>query len=138
MKWIIIICSISFLLITGCSSTQETVKEEENIYVFDEIPEDTIEMELEDLPPAEISAPESKYYVVQIGAFTTRDKAEKFISDSRKKLKNEFSINYNGEANLFVVQIDILFESRKEAEALRNKLWKMKDYKDAWILTVTR
>jgi cell division septation protein DedD len=131
-------CAIT-LIFSACSSQKETIKETppEDIYVFDELPEDDTPVVYEELPPASSGAL-SKYYIVQVGAFTTRDKAENFAAEAKAKLKHEVSINYSSEVNLFVVQLEPSFADRKDAEAKRNQLWKLKDFKDAWILTVTK
>lgn len=104
-------------------------------YVFD-LPEDTTA----NFNEAPVSEPELnvEYYLVQIGAFTTKDKAEKFASDNKSKIKKEIQISYNEQVNLFVVQLSPLFTEKKEAEKLRNELWKDPAFKDAWILTVTK
>lgn len=128
------------LLLSACSSVEETAKEEEekpdpDVYVFD-APEDA-DAYFTDVPVSE-PALNIKYYLVQIGAFTTKEKAEKFSEESKPKLNKELQITYSDDVNLFVVQLAPVFTDRKEAEKVRNALWKTKDFKDAWILTVTK
>ena len=114
----------------ACSSTDKTVKEkqtDEN-YIFDEVPpEDYYTFET----PTEKS---NVVYTVQIGAFSTLDRAKMFADESRLKLKKDIKVNFNNKNNLYVVQIHPPFNSKSEAENYRDKLWKMDDYNDAWIL----
>jgi len=135
-----------FLLIAsfvyfGCSPSQETMNEEEtkpdDVYVFDEIPADTVQLQSESavedslflLPPSI-----SKYYI-QLGAFTTKEKANVFASSSRKTLKKEVFVKFSPDVELFVVHLPA-FNTREEAEKLRNELWKKKEFQDAFILTI--
>jgi hypothetical protein len=121
----------------ACSSSEQTVSDKkEEVYVFDSVPADTSLK----LPEFVIEYPSLNvtYYVVQIGAFTTRERAEKFSEDSRKKLGKDLTISFSNNVNLFVVQLSPLYTSRQEAEKMRNYLWTIDDFKDAWILTVSK
>ena len=122
----------------GCSSTQETVKEENkgDVYVFDEVPTDTVNLDIEPIKEPAISLPPmvTKYYV-QIGAYTTRDKADEFASASRKSLKREVFVKFSPDVELVVVHL-VAFNTREEAENVRNELWNKKEFKDAFILTI--
>jgi cell division protein FtsN len=146
---------ISFIL-PSCSSSEETIKkEEENIeeevYVFDEVPPDTsadIEEPEYKIPSdnvSDVEEPERSvpsisktYYKVQIGAFTTKEKAEEFVSGNRVKLQEDLDVTYNEEVHLYVVQLSSSFISKEEAEEVRNQLWQMEEYKDAWIVTINK
>ena len=132
---------ITAFLLISCSSSQETTttetKAEDSVYVFDEQPVDTATVPMNPEPAVTPPMP-GKYFIVQIGAFTTKDKAEDFANKSRVKLDKDIVVIYSNQVNLFVVQLTTPFNSRMEAEAVRNDLWKMPDYKDAWILTVTK
>ncbi|MBS4035695.1 MAG: SPOR domain-containing protein [Ignavibacterium sp.] len=122
------------LIISSCTPSEETVKKEE-VYVFDEIPSDnTI------TPPVTGEYPTlaETYYVVQIGAFTTKDRAESFADKSRKQLLNEISITYSERVSLYVVQIVPFYKSRQEAELVRNNLREISDFSDAWIITINK
>lgn len=118
--------------VSACSSSEETTKKED-VYVFDEVkPENTIEApETGDYPDLK-----ETYYVVQIGAFTTKERAEEFADFSRRKLSSELAINVRG--NLYVVQIVPFYKSRQEAEIVRDNLWQIPEFNDAWILTINR
>ena len=140
MKRSFVILIITALTFFGCSTSQETVKEEtsgeEEVYVFDEVPTDTVSLDIEPIKEPSITLPPmvTKYYV-QIGAFNTRDKADEFASASRKTLKREVFVKFSPDVELFVVHL-AAFKSREEAERVRNELWKKKEFKDAFILTI--
>lgn len=132
-----IILSISLLLFS-CSSTKEEVKEENknDVYVFDEVPNDSLNTEQIEKVGEEVSInSKSFWYVVQIGAFTTEDKANEFANYSKEKLNRELDVSFSNDVGLFVVQLKP-FKTRKEAETVRNQLWQMNDFKDAFILTI--
>ncbi|HSL88677.1 MAG TPA: SPOR domain-containing protein [Ignavibacteriaceae bacterium] len=122
------------LIISSCTPSEETTKKEE-VYVFDEIPsENTI------TPPVTGEYPTlaETYYVVQIGAFTTKERAESFADKSRQKLLNEISITYSERVSLYVVQIVPFYKSRQEAELVRDNLREISDFSDAWIITINK
>ena len=132
--YLLVSASIFFSLI-GCSSSQEAGKveketKEEEVYVFDEIPpEDTFKLE---------SPVQQTYetFVVQIGAFSTLERARQHAEDSRAKLNKDIKVEFNNRKNLYVVWIHPPYEERSLAEAYRNILWTDEDYKDAWIVTI--
>jgi cell division protein FtsN len=117
--------------ILSCSSSieetrKEEVSDEEETYIFDEIPENEFE---DEIPEEEL------YYLIQIGAFTTKQNAENFGEGSRKKLGKEISVSYNSDVNLFVVRLEMKFNNKKEAEIVRDELRKNEEFKDAWIVS---
>ena len=121
------------LLFTFCSSSKETGKEnekEDEIYIFDEDPpEDSYTFEK---PVSNVTF----LYKIQIGAFSTRERAKLFAEKSRRELNRGIGISYNDDVNLFVVQLDEKFSSEIEAERVRSNLWQMEDYNDAWIIPI--
>ena len=153
--------TVSFILLTlfvfACSSGNETVqkknKTEEEPYIFDAVgtvePEKPTEinkitspdssqvqekMKEEPKNEAEETVEEPMYFV-QIGAFTTQERAEEFVKEAKEILKNqEFTITFSDRVNMFVVQLPP-FKDRKEAEKVRNRLWKFDKFKDAFIVT---
>ncbi len=138
--FLISIITLFFLsiILQSCGTTQETTKEsgDDEVYVFDEIPEENI-INIYD-PETDPPYTGMKYFIVQIGAFTTKEKAENFAKTSRSKLNKEIEISYSNRVNLFVVHIKPFFTDRSDAEKLRNELWRLPDYNDAWILTVIK
>lgn len=127
-----VILLLSFFI--GCTTSQQS-SEEDKIYVFDEIPkENTI-----DAPKTgEYPNLNQTYYVVQIGAFTTKEKAESFAEMSKSKIKNEIDITYSDPVKLYVVQITPFYKSKKEAELVRDEIRQNPDFSDAWIVTINK
>lgn len=138
---------LSFLFVS-CSSSEKTtgttasdttaVSKKDSIYVFDQVPTPPAkEPEKDKVPPQNIEQPAAPvtYFVVQIGAFTTKDKAEEFAAASRKKIQEGINVSFNPDVNLYVVQLDNHYPSHEEAERVRNDLWKLNEFKDAWIVT---
>ncbi len=138
MKYILIFATILSVTYLGCSSSKEETKQEsqsKEIWVFDEIPDDTSK---EDINTEKIVKNErvTSYYV-QIGAFTTEDKANEFAAKSYEILKEKINVTFNSFLSLYVVRLEP-FESREKAESKRNSLWKMKNFSDAFIVTITK
>jgi len=122
------------LFLFGCTASKQS-NEEDKVYVFDDIPkEHTIEApktgEYPDLNQA--------YYVVQIGAFTTKDRAESFADMSKTKIKNNINITYSDAVKLYVVQITPFYRSKKEADLVRDEIRQLSEFSDAWIVTVNK
>ncbi len=127
----LIILILSFV---GCTSSQQSAGEDK-VYVFDEIPkENTIEAP----KTGEYPNLSETYYVVQIGAFTTKDRADQFAAMSRTKIKNDINITYSDAVKLYVVQINPFYKSKKEAELVRDEIRQIPDFNDAWIVTVNK
>jgi len=75
-----------------------------------------------------------KLYFVQLGAFTTQERAEEFIKKAEELLNEKsFTITFSDEKELFLVQLPP-FKDKKEAEKVRNRLWKYAQFKDAFIV----
>jgi hypothetical protein len=116
--------------IVSCSSSIEETREEEvseeEKYVFDEIPENEFE---DEIPEQELS------YLIQIGAFTTKQNAENFAELSRKKLGKEISVSFENDINLFVVRLEEKFNNKEAAEVVRDELRQSEEFKDAWVVS---
>ena len=135
----IIFSFVVILLLPSCASkevTKDNTPPKDTVYVFDQVSTDTIKKQLP--PPVEYSTIQTPYYLVQIGAFSTRDKAESFSGIAKTKLNYEMTIKYNDVIKLFVVQLSPPFVSRPEAEKVRNDIKQYKEYNDAWIVTVDK
>jgi cell division septation protein DedD len=128
------IAALLLLIFFSCTPAEETAKKEE-VYVFDEVP---VENTITPPPTGEYPVLTETYYVVQIGAFTTKDRAENFAESSRKKVLNEIGISYSETVNLYVVQIVPFYRSRQEAEMVRDNLRQSSDFNDAWIVTINK
>jgi len=125
---------IIVIFIAGCSATEQTATKEEipveeEIYVFDDIERDAVELENQI-----IEATKEMSYIVQVGAFSSKDKAEQFVKENQSKILQQMSIIFKEDINLFAVQLPAL-ETKDEAETLRNKLWQIPVFNDAFIIT---
>ena len=126
------------LLLPSCASkevTKDDTPKKDTVYVFDQVAPDTVKKQA---PPMENTTVQTPYYLVQIGAFSTRDKAESFSGIAKTKLNYDVKIKYNDVIKLFVVQLSPPFSSRPEAEKVRNDIRQYKEYNDAWIVTVDK
>lgn len=131
--------SLSFLIVTACSSSEETTqneqeKEEPEIYVFDDVtePVDTVEQKVIEQP--KVDPPTTTMYYVQVGAFTTKDRAEQFVKEKSSKTTYQLNITYSDEVRLFVIRLPG-FAAKAEAEKVRNEFWQSGVFNDAFIVT---
>ncbi len=147
-----------FIIFTlACSSSKEATSDtnssDQEVYVFDDVsdvndvPEETtttaVSHEAIEVPttqkvettPNPFSPPISVVdsYTVQVGAFSTKEKAENFLRDAENKIKYKLSIIQSEKSGFFVVQLSP-FESREAAEKARNELWTIPKFKDAFIV----
>jgi len=122
---------VLLLLSVSCSSSKQNTDEESDdsgVYVFDEVPSgDSFQIDNEEIDL-------NFNFFVQIGAFTTKASAEEFAEESAITLKKELEIKYNSISKLYTVRLVELFNSRIEAEKIRNELWQDDKFKDAWIV----
>jgi len=142
MKYFSIIILFVVFTFAGCSSSSETIKEDEQnnsqeIYVFDDVAaEDTLNLAGTDSVEVNENVPSdtTKQFIVQVGAFNTKEAAEKFVASNKAKINFEMQISYNGNVKLYVIQLPAL-DNRIEAESIRNKLWATENFHDAFIIT---
>lgn len=127
--------SINIIFFISCSSSEETqvksqTDEKDTIYVFDEIPpEDTFKFES--------PVPQSTdVYVIQIGAFSTFDRAKEFADQSWAQLNKEIKVEFKQDKNLYVVWIYPPYIDKSSAESYRSNIQLGGDFKDAWIVIV--
>ena len=138
-KLFLLLVSISFVFVIGCSSSEEQTKKENESeiqkeeYVFDApaIDSTTDQSKVEKIPTP-VAEPEKKF-VVQIGAFTTKARADERAAFAKKKLAKEIIVSFSDEFKLYVVQLKP-FATRAEADLVKNELWNSKDFKDAFIV----
>ncbi len=98
------------------------------------VKEPEIEKKEENIPSNTPTTETPKLYFVQLGAFTTQDRAEEFIKQAEELLETKtFTITFNDEKELFLVQLPP-YKDKKEAEKVRNRLWKYDLFKDAFIV----
>ncbi len=139
---------LPFLFIS-CTGSKDNVENQngisgaDSVYVFDQ-PVTTpkhdsvmVKPKVESKPPAPPAPKQiNYYYIVQIGAFSTKDKASAFADSVKKDLKYAIEISYSSTVSLYVVHLMPPYKSKAEAENVRNELWKMNKFKDAWILMI--
>jgi cell division protein FtsN len=118
---------------SSCSSSEETTNKKDNdgndVYVFDEIPENDAANDNKN------NANKMSYvYLIQIGAFESKINAEEFTAKSELKLGEKLDVTFNDEEKLYVVRFRRVFNTRNEAEKIRNELWQTEDFRDAWII----
>ena len=125
---------ILLLFSVSCSSSKQITDEqkaEDEIYVFDEVPIDDSQP-FDVLPPKEVE----RNYVIQIGAFSSKDNADKFAEESKIILSEDVKVDYNERISLYVVTLSRIFNSRMSATIRRNDLWRYKEFSDAWLKEV--
>jgi len=145
--YLISVVFLSFIL-AACSATQKTTEnakdesspgnKKDSVYVFDEVktPQPVKTTEKQNAQQNDESQNITyTYYVVQVGAFSTKDRADEFVAKNKNKVQDEMNISFNPAVNLYVVQLATHYSSHDEAENMRNQLWKMSEFKDAWIVT---
>jgi cell division protein FtsN len=136
-KYLMLLILTGLILSYGCSSSEQSTQEEkkeDEVYVFDEIPTDsTVEIKQTEQKK---ETKEASYFIVQIGAYSTREKAEEFASLSRTIIPDNIIVTYNHEVNLFVVQLSEKFSNKNDVAKKRDNLRSFNEFKDAWVVTV--
>jgi cell division septation protein DedD len=131
---------ISFIILFinlffGCSALKQNDDNEKQVYIFDEVPVDkTIEAPKNGEYPNLATA----YFVVQIGAYSTEEKAQSFAEIGRTKTNYKCSVVYSDNLKLYLVQIIPFFKNREEADQVRNNLKQLSEFSDAWIITINK
>ena len=138
------------ILLISCSASKENNNEDQSgisndsVYVFDQpltpppTAPDTVSMQPKEEPPPTPPPPkEVKYfYIIQIGAFRSNERAQAFADSAKKEINNKIEISLSSRVNLYVVHLMPPYATKKEAQKAREELWKKNKFKDAWILTV--
>jgi len=129
---------------TACSpSTQSSEESTQNsddqeIYVFDDVSEyedQGIPENVEVIQPVQNNTDDTvSNYIVQVGAFTTEARAQRFVTVHQPKLEYSMSVSFSEQVNLYVVQLPP-FNNRRNAEMVRDELWKTEIFKDAFIIS---
>ncbi len=145
---------LSGFLFFACSTSQQTMVDEKQkepeIYVFDDVNKtDSIKTEtptksdskteqpkvIEKAVP-EIKgtpAPTLKKFIVQVGVFTSMDRARSFVKENQSKIAYLLNVSIREADKLFVVRLHP-FDSREDAEKVRNNIWQIPEFKDAFII----
>jgi len=150
MKALEVFSIILLIGIFGCSTSEDTTKQTEkkepDVYIFDDVQKDAVNIndttravpsvEEVKVEPVKIEqAISTKKFIIQLGAFTTEERAETFINENKSKTELTMSIVYREQIKLFAVQLPP-FTTKEEAEKTRNNLWLIQSFKDAFIITV--
>lgn len=123
----------------GCSAIQESETKNNdntnNVYVFDDVSvKDSSNNMANEIVEDEITANKKfEMYIVQIGAFSTQEKAEIFLTSIKDKTDKDFNILYNSKSNLHVIQM-APFRSRNDAERVRDELRNIEELKGTFIV----
>ena len=142
------------LLLFACSSseqtTQENQKKEPQVYVFDDVSKvDTTKTDTTKVETKEVQLPvqeEQKTevqptpeiiekFIVQVGAYSTKEKAQAFVNENQAKIQQKMEISFSEKVQLFVVQLPP-FPKYEDAEKVKDNIRQMPAYKDAFIVTV--
>lgn len=136
----------SFLI--ACANSQETVKQtpkkENDVQLIDDqkksdslktaLPANIDTVITQKEIPKEVQAP-SKKFIVQLGAFSSFERAQNFINENQSKIPQIMKIVFRDDIKLFTVQIPP-YLTHEEAEKVRNELWLKPGFKDAFILSI--
>lgn len=131
----LLVAGVLFFL-NSCSSSSEDIQikkqETDSLYVFDEIPkEDAIKFQ------SPIIFKPIDHYVVQVGAFSSEERAAEFAEFSRQKLNREIRVEYDEIKKLFLVQVYPPYKNKSEALLFRNDIGVYPEYRDAWVKKIT-
>lgn len=135
-------------LVIACSNSQETIKQtpkkENDVQLLDDQKKadslKTVTPQKNDTLIVKKEIPKesqviSKKFVVQLGAFSSMERAQNFINENQSKVEQQMKIVFRDEIKLFTVQLPP-FSTHEEAEKIRNSLWIIPAFKDAFILTI--
>jgi cell division protein FtsN len=146
INYCLILITIMFY---ACASSHETTqtqqipKKEPEVYIFDDAGKiDTAKVEKPkevvkepvSVEKKETNQPVTKKFIVQVGAFTSKERAQIFINENKTKIEQLMSITFRDQDKLWLVQLPA-FSSREEAEKVRNSIWQIPSFKDAFIIT---
>ena len=144
MKRLLSVLSIC-IFVFACSASKVNLDEqggEEQIYVFDDVPnvaEDSSAAETvvktDSVVSEQPAATADFIYFIQVGAFSTRERAERFKLFNQNKINYPLDISFSSEVDLWVVRLP-KFNTKSEAEKVRDEIWKVQEFKDAFIVTV--
>lgn len=73
-------------------------------------------------------------YFLQFGAFSTLNRAEKFVNENNSQINLVLSIIYDSNTELYTVRSSA-YNTKPEVEKIKNDFWKRNLYKDAFIVT---
>lgn len=143
------------IFLTACisaeHSTEQLEKKEPEVYVFDDfknndeikldsVTTNTPSIEKFSVPQKTDTVPSNSFnmikkYTIQLGAFTTKERADAFIKENQDKTSLIMKIYFNANTKLFSVQVPP-FKTKEEADIIRDNLRKFPVFKDSFTLIV--
>jgi cell division protein FtsN len=148
---------IPLMFLIACVSAEQTAEQTEqkspDVYVFDEVKKvDEVKPEVakveEQKPEVKVDSTVVKppvieqpvmvqKFTVQLGAFTTKERAETFVKDNQAKTSLQLLINYNEKTKLFAIQIPS-YKTKEEADLIRDNLRKFPVFGDSFTITTDK
>ena len=147
---LIFLSTLLFACASSEETTQQTQKKEPEIYVFDDVNKhDTTKVEIPKQAEAKPEVPEvksapeikesltnsTKKFIIQVGVFTTQERAQAFVKENQSKIAYIMNITLRDTDKRFVVRLQP-FQSKEDAEKVRNNIWQIPSFKDAFIITL--
>ncbi|PKL82250.1 MAG: hypothetical protein CVV24_11060 [Ignavibacteriae bacterium HGW-Ignavibacteriae-3] len=142
--------SLVCLFLFACSSSQESIqqsqKKEPDVYVFDDVKkQDSVKTDAAKqieitAEPAKTDAqvpviPSSAKYHIQVGVFTSLDRAQLFVRENQKDIPYLLNISVRESDKRYIIRLKP-FETREEAEKVKNSIRQNSAFKDAFIVTI--
>lgn len=137
------------ILFFSCSASDLTTEENNSakneIYIFDDLSnidtskiiydqvKDSSKTKIEIRKEDEINTKLNSKFTVQVGAFSTKEKAENFIKQNQNKTSFPLTVIFNQITKLYSVQIPP-YESKEEADKIRDILKNFPPFKDAFTI----
>ncbi|MBK7106709.1 MAG: SPOR domain-containing protein [Ignavibacteriae bacterium] len=139
---------------SACSIFQSSEEEEqkaksetEEVYVFDEVDQskdktknvDELKKEVDntfddDESKDNLLKSSEHGFFLQLGAFSTKSRAEQFMAENESKVPFRLSIVYNNTNALYTVR-STPYKTKSEAQMVRDGFWNQNMFKDAFIVT---
>lgn len=148
MKTKIALFGISLILyscITSDYVTENKKADDTEIYIFDDVSDIDTTKIIEDNKPIYVETKEKPIeetkeqivykYTVQVGAFTTKERAELFINQNQNKTSFPLKIIYNPSTKLYSVQIPS-YPTKEEADKIRDVLKNFPPFKEAFTIQI--
>ncbi|MCX7876269.1 MAG: SPOR domain-containing protein [Melioribacteraceae bacterium] len=139
---------IFFSCVSSEYVTEDNNSKEKEIYVFDDVSNvDTTKIQPEEKKPEQIYKKEEVIpvektkteikFTVQVGAFTSKERAEQFINQNQNKTSFPLKIFYNQNTKLYSVQIPP-YSTKEEADKIRDILKNFPPFKEAFTIQIEK
>lgn len=151
-NWVLFV-PLMFLLacISAEQTTDDAVKKTPDVYVFDDIKKidepkpDSAKTEVANAEIKNVKAKVDtvattftafeKRFTVQLGAFTTKERADLFIKENQSKTSLPLLIQFNAKTKLFAVQVPP-YKTKDEADIIRDNLRKFSVFSGSFTVIV--